>query len=147
LQAAVALRGLSSAAFAVSDWEDDEQLPKPSGNPSKQAAESALISALTTVPQKRELFAKHAEHLNTLATEVERAMAAANREATDPNLSIARLNAGCVRFLTLTQCGDRPGRYGRSRSFDTSPSSPSKHDGAGSPQVEEPGQRSGAPGA
>ena len=39
----------------------------------KQAAESALISALTTVPQKRELFAKHAEHLNTLATEVERA--------------------------------------------------------------------------
>ena len=44
----------------------------------KQAAESALISALTTVPQKRELFAKHAEHLNVLAAEVERAMAAAN---------------------------------------------------------------------
>ena len=40
----------------------------------KQAAESALISALTTVPQKRELFAKHAEHLNALAAEVERAM-------------------------------------------------------------------------
>jgi hypothetical protein len=44
----------------------------------QQAAESALISALTTVPQKRELFAKHAEHLNVLAAEVERAMAAAN---------------------------------------------------------------------
>jgi primosomal protein N'' len=44
----------------------------------QQAAESALISALTTVPHKRELFAKHAEHLNALADEVERAMAAAN---------------------------------------------------------------------
>jgi hypothetical protein len=33
----------------------------------KQAAEPALISALTTVPQKREPFAKHAEHLNALA--------------------------------------------------------------------------------
>ena len=44
----------------------------------KQAAESALISALSTVPQKRELFAKHAEHLNALAAEVERAMVAVN---------------------------------------------------------------------
>jgi primosomal protein N'' len=44
----------------------------------QQAAESALISALTTVPHKRELFAKHAEHLNALADEVERAMAEAN---------------------------------------------------------------------
>ena len=35
----------------------------------KQAAESALISALTTVPQKRDLFAKLAEHLNMLAAE------------------------------------------------------------------------------
>ena len=43
----------------------------------KQAAESALISSLTTVPQKRELFAKLAAHLNTLADEVERGMAAA----------------------------------------------------------------------
>jgi hypothetical protein len=25
--------------------------------------------------------------------------------------SITRLNAGCCRFLFLTQCGDRPGRY------------------------------------
>jgi hypothetical protein len=41
----------------------------------KQAAESALISALATDPQKRELFAKHAAHLNTLAAEVERATA------------------------------------------------------------------------
>ena len=30
----------------------------------KQAAESELTSALTTDPQKRELFAKHAEHLD-----------------------------------------------------------------------------------
>jgi hypothetical protein len=28
----------------------------------QQAAEAALISALTTVQHKRELFAKHAEH-------------------------------------------------------------------------------------
>ena len=50
----------------------------------QQAAESALISALTTVPQKRKLFAKHAEHLNALATEVERAMTAADSEASAP---------------------------------------------------------------
>ena len=42
----------------------------------QQAAESALISALTTLPQKRELFAKHAEHLNALTAEVERVMIA-----------------------------------------------------------------------
>ena len=30
----------------------------------------------------------------------------------------ARLNAGCCRFLTLIQCGDRPTRQGRSRCFD-----------------------------
>jgi hypothetical protein len=80
LQATVALRGLSSAAFAVSDRVRlaDERLPEPFGNLRKQAADSALISALTTVPQKRELFAKHAEHLNALAAEVERAMTAKN---------------------------------------------------------------------
>ena len=44
----------------------------------KQAAESALIGQLATVPQKRDLFAKLAAHLNTLATEVESAMAATN---------------------------------------------------------------------
>ena len=43
----------------------------------QQAAEAALISALTTVQHKRELFAKHAEHLDALADEVERVMAAA----------------------------------------------------------------------
>jgi hypothetical protein len=42
---------------------------------------SALINNLATVPQKRELFAKLAAHLNTLAAEVERAMVAANDEA------------------------------------------------------------------
>ena len=47
----------------------------------RKQAESALISALITVPQKRELFAKHAEHLNGIAAEVERAMAAADRGA------------------------------------------------------------------
>ena len=55
----------------------------------KQAAESELISALTTVPQKRELFAKHAEHLNALATEVERAMVAADSEASTPLKTIS----------------------------------------------------------
>jgi hypothetical protein len=42
----------------------------------KQAAEAALISALATSPQKRELFAKIAEHLNTLAAAVEQALTA-----------------------------------------------------------------------
>jgi hypothetical protein len=32
----------------------------------QQAAEAALISALTTVQHKRELFAKHAQHLDAL---------------------------------------------------------------------------------
>ncbi|WP_199198336.1 hypothetical protein [Bradyrhizobium sp. MOS002] len=39
----------------------------------QQAAEAALISALTTVRHKRELFAKHAQHLDALADEVEHA--------------------------------------------------------------------------
>ena len=46
----------------------------------KEAVEAELIRDLTTVPQKRELFAKLAVHLNTLAGEVERAMAALNAE-------------------------------------------------------------------
>jgi hypothetical protein len=40
----------------------------------KQAAEAALISALATSPQKRALLAKIAEHFDTLATELERAV-------------------------------------------------------------------------
>ena len=52
----------------------------------QQAAEAALISALTTVQHKRELFAKHAEHLDALADEVERAMVAADGRS---NLDIA----------------------------------------------------------
>jgi len=48
----------------------------------KQAAESAMISALTTVPKNRELFEKLAAHLNTLADEVERGMAAAEETST-----------------------------------------------------------------
>jgi hypothetical protein len=47
----------------------------------QQADEAALISALTTVQHKRELFAKHAEHSDALADEVEHAMAAANEQA------------------------------------------------------------------
>ena len=42
----------------------------------KDAAECELMSNLATDLQKRELFKKLAEHLATLATEVERAMAA-----------------------------------------------------------------------
>ena len=73
----------------------------------KQAADCVLMSALATAPQKRELFAKHAEHLNALAAEVERAMVAGNENASaslklsallahklQPNRSITRLNAG-----------------------------------------------------
>jgi hypothetical protein len=39
------------------------------------AAECALISNLATEPEKRELFARLAEHLAVLASEVERAIA------------------------------------------------------------------------
>ena len=46
----------------------------------KEAAECLLICDLTTVPQKQELFAKLALHLNVLAAEVERAMAAVNEK-------------------------------------------------------------------
>jgi hypothetical protein len=42
----------------------------------RQASEAALISALATEPRKREIFASLAEHLNTLAAEVERSLAA-----------------------------------------------------------------------
>ena len=44
------------------------------------AAECALIRDLATDIKKRELFAKLAEHLATLAAEVERAVAAAHGE-------------------------------------------------------------------
>jgi hypothetical protein len=40
------------------------------------AEECALIGKLSTNMQKRELFARLAEHLGVLASEVERAMAA-----------------------------------------------------------------------
>jgi hypothetical protein len=40
------------------------------------AEDCALISKLATDMQKRELFARLAEHLSLLASEVERAMAA-----------------------------------------------------------------------
>jgi hypothetical protein len=39
------------------------------------AAEAALIRELATDPQKRELFTRLADHLTTLAQEVERAIA------------------------------------------------------------------------
>jgi hypothetical protein len=47
----------------------------------RDAAECALIADLATFPQKRELFARLAEHLGKLAGEVERAMTAANENA------------------------------------------------------------------
>ena len=50
----------------------------------KQAAEFGLISALATDPQKRELLAKHAAHLNTLAAEVGRATAVSNEPESAP---------------------------------------------------------------
>jgi hypothetical protein len=42
----------------------------------KEAAETRLIADLVTDKAKRETFAKLADHLNALADEVERAMAA-----------------------------------------------------------------------
>ena len=44
-----------------------------------EAAECAIISGLAMDRQKRELFAKMAAHLNSLADEVERTMKAANQ--------------------------------------------------------------------
>jgi hypothetical protein len=44
--------------------------------PRADAAECALISNLATDMQKRELFARLSEHLQVLASEVERAIAA-----------------------------------------------------------------------
>lgn len=41
----------------------------------RDAEECSLISKGATVPHKRELFARLAEHLSRLALEVERAMA------------------------------------------------------------------------
>jgi hypothetical protein len=52
--------------------------------PRKAAAETALIRDLATNAQKQELFAKLTVHLNMLAAEVERAMAAGN-ELSDGN--------------------------------------------------------------
>jgi hypothetical protein len=47
----------------------------------RDAAECALIADLATSPQKRELFARLAEHLGALAADVKRAMTAANENA------------------------------------------------------------------
>jgi hypothetical protein len=44
------------------------------------AAECALIRDLATDVKKRELFTKLAEHLTTLAAEVEKAIAAAGKQ-------------------------------------------------------------------
>jgi primosomal protein N'' len=57
----------------------------------QQAAEAALISALTTVQHKRELFAKHAQHLDALADEVERAMAATSDGTRSPQMGLPPL--------------------------------------------------------
>ena len=57
----------------------------------QQAAESALISALATVPQKRELFAKLAAHLNTLAGGARNGGSGENFELTRRRSSAERL--------------------------------------------------------
>jgi hypothetical protein len=46
------------------------------------AAECSVISVLATDPQKREHYARLADHLNVLASEVERAIAAKAGDAT-----------------------------------------------------------------
>jgi hypothetical protein len=48
------------------------------------AAECGLIRDLATDPMKRELFTRPAVHLETLAIEVERAMAAASLTSQSP---------------------------------------------------------------
>ena len=47
------------------------------------AAECALISDLATNPEKRKLFARLAEHLRRLASEVEHAISSVHEEAQD----------------------------------------------------------------
>jgi predicted nuclease of restriction endonuclease-like RecB superfamily len=51
----------------------------------QDAEECASISKLATDEQKRELFARLAEHLKVLASEVERAIAADRPEDRPPN--------------------------------------------------------------
>jgi heme oxygenase len=53
----------------------------------RDAAECAIIRDLATDPKKRELFAKLAEHMSVLASEVERAIA----KDTDKAASVCRL--------------------------------------------------------
>jgi hypothetical protein len=64
----------------------------------QQAAESALISARNR-STKRDLFAKHAAHLNTLAAGVERAMAASNQEASASTATCASGSAESIQRL------------------------------------------------
>jgi Domain of unknown function (DUF6894) len=73
------------------------------------AAECRLISDLATDPQKRELSARLAEHLGVLASEVERAIAARNRQDIDPLGNAWRLNA----FWYPDQTGDQPAHMPR----------------------------------
>ncbi|WGD55585.1 hypothetical protein QA641_17890 [Bradyrhizobium sp. CB1650] len=51
----------------------------------KEAAECALIRDLATDLKKRELFARLAEHLGVLASEVERAIGESPQEAIAPD--------------------------------------------------------------
>ena len=46
---------------------------------------------------------------------------AVRRDQDQEKASFTLSIAGCSRFLTFTQSGDRPARYGRSRRFDTKP--------------------------
>ena len=90
----------------------------------KQAAESELISSLATDPQKRELFAKHAAHLNMLAGEVERAMAAAQRQPALKMLALQPNGRAVQNILDLLHLGLRTptGHYEArecGRGFDT----------------------------
>jgi hypothetical protein len=51
------------------------------------AAECALIRDLATDPKKRELFTRLAEHLQVLASEVERAIASSRASSSDQEAS------------------------------------------------------------
>jgi hypothetical protein len=49
-----------------------------------------------------------------------------NRTCRPQSSSASRVTAGALGFLTFTQCGHRPDRYGEPSRFDTIPSQPSR---------------------
>jgi hypothetical protein len=93
-------------------WRRDNEYDKPASSPPNiktgqsmkdmkahleklrvEAAECALIRDLATDPKKRELFTRLAEHLQVLASEVERAIAAGSDQKTNDACRAIRVSS------------------------------------------------------